>query len=72
MPEGRSLEGGRVGLDGSRPALGRDAEDAGSCEGREPAALEGRDTLPVDGRLVGRELELIPLEGRETLERDGV
>jgi hypothetical protein len=50
---------------GTRPVLGRDAPEDGSCEGREaePAEgretlpVDGRDTFPVDGRVVGRETE---------------
>jgi hypothetical protein len=64
------LEGVRDGVEGTLPALGREAPVEG-CDGRETAPVdgrvevpvEGRDTFPVEGRVVGRETEL--LEGRE-------
>jgi hypothetical protein len=49
---------------GTRPVLGRDAPDDGSCEGRETEPVDGRDTFPVDGRVVGLDAELPP-DGRE-------
>jgi hypothetical protein len=65
------LDGVRDGVEGTRPALGREApvdgwdgRDTAPVDGRVELPVEGRETLPVDGRVVGRDTEL-PLEGRE-------
>jgi hypothetical protein len=61
--DGRLPPAGRVaGWDGTLPALGRAAPDAGSCLGRETEPEEGRETFPVLGRLAGR--ETAPVDGR--------
>lgn len=59
------FDGVRDGVDGTRPALGRDAPDDGSWDGRETAPVDGRVTLPVDG------LETLPVDGRDTLPEEG-
>jgi hypothetical protein len=77
-PAGSLLDGVSDGVEGTRPAPGREAPEEGSCEGLETEpvegretllvdgrdALEGREVLPVEGRDVGRDVEL-PLDGRE-------
>jgi hypothetical protein len=51
------------GVDGTRPALGREAPVDGRVLGRETFPLDGRETDPVDGLVLGR--ETLPEEGRE-------
>lgn len=71
-PVGSLFDGVRDGAEGSRPALGRDAPDDGSWDGRETFPVDGRltfpadgrETFPADGRVAGRDAEPPP-EGRE-------
>lgn len=60
-------EGSVPGEVGTRPPLGRDATDEGSCDGREIEPVDGREALPVEGREAGREAgrETELVEGRE-------
>ncbi|MES2657535.1 MAG: hypothetical protein V4689_02900 [Verrucomicrobiota bacterium] len=58
-PDGSLLDGVRDGVEGTRPALGREAPVEGLWAGRVAAPVDGREELPADGR------DDEPPEGRE-------